>query len=135
MVTPKIKLFRVQQICGELAIDPPLINILDEHPQEDGKTIFGRALKYGVVNIYRGSFEAAYRGALAKASDVVTAEALLETCAAHARHVLLHELWHCKQLAENRDLVLTRSDAEAEAAELAAANDHRWPDVVTFVDE
>jgi hypothetical protein len=52
----------------------------------------------GVIKLYRRRFELAHR-ALAKASNqpLVTPAALLGTCADKARHVLLHELYHCKQ--------------------------------------
>jgi hypothetical protein len=65
----------------------------------------------------------------------VTPAELLQTLPGKATHVLLHELWHCKQLQENRHLVLSVEDAEAEADEFAAANAGLWPDVVTLTDD
>jgi len=135
MVSLTIKKYQVTKICQEHEIHEPLVNVWDEHPQQDGKTIFGRAIEFGVVNMYRGSFEAAYRGALVKAASVVTPGALLKTLSAKATHILLHELWHCKQLEEKRHLELTVEEAEAEAEAFASANEHLWPDLVTLKDE
>jgi hypothetical protein len=135
VVTLSVKRYKVTKICQEHGIREPLINVLDDHPQHDGKTIFGRAMEYGVVNMYRGSFEAAYRGALTNAPTGVTPEALLKTFSTKATHVLLHELWHCKQLEEKQYEELTVEQAEVEAASFATSNEHLWPSLVTLKDE
>ena len=89
---------RLKEVCEELGIRVPYI-IVDDDPPTGHENRGATAFPDGVIKLYRRRFELAHRGALAKASNqpLVTPAALLGTCADKARHVLLHELYHCKQ--------------------------------------
>jgi hypothetical protein len=126
---------RLKEVCEELGIRVPYI-IVDDDPPTGHENRGATAFPDGVIKLYRRRFELAHRGALAKASNqpLVTPAALLGTCADKARHVLLHELYHCKQYGEG-DPEGDREQAEAEAAAFAAENEHRWADLVKLVDK
>lgn len=130
MIEIRIQNRRVAEVCRELGIDVPFITIFEDAPIQNGKAVFGRAYDASVVKMYRGSFEVSYRGALKVAPQIATPESLLNEYAKKASHVLLHELYHCKQFADGTHLALHTEEIEKDAAQFAVANEGRWDDLV-----
>ena len=136
MIDIRVRSSRLNEVCEELGIPVPYIIVVDD-PPAGHEHRGGTAFRDSVIKLYRRPFEHNYRRALEKAGSQpgVTPAALLAMCADRARHVLLHELYHCKQYEEDRDPENNREQAEAEAAAWAFANEHRWTDLVKLVDE
>jgi hypothetical protein len=112
----------------------PFIVISIDALIEAGVATYGRCHDAGVITIYRGSFEVSYRGSVDAAPPIVTAQALLSEYSRKASHVLLHELYHAKQFADEKHHVLTTVQIEAEATEFTSANEGLWDDLVELTD-
>lgn len=121
---------RVAEFCGNHGLEPPEIHVVDVAViGEDGKAVFGRCFESGLILIDRGLFQILYEGSLADAR-VAMRSALLSVVAQKASYVLLHELYHWKQISKGEHNVLSREEIERDTQQFSDANESQWRDLM-----